>query len=288
MQENSKKSIHRLQEYITTKGISLNKLSLELGLSNSYFSKMVRNSGSIGSDIIEKIIRLYPDLNADWLLTGNGCMIKNVPSQNFSEQDLECPPFLSPSCRGQKKETDEDINELNYPDDLKIHIDQIKNKRVNHWISEDYISDNDKSAISFMWDIFDKNIVRTLYQSSIHILNNKIAILKRDLMDLYEDDYSLIEAINRFKLGSYSSKFEMPPTSSERMKILNEEFENEFSKIEDKKLKAAFWVLELEQAINDMHDSIHLTITLFRHASHFISIYHQTKLTGENNDQNKS
>ena len=118
MQENSKKSIHRLQEYTTTKGITLNKLAIELGLSNSYFSKMVRNSGSIGSDIIEKIIRLHPDLSAEWLLTGNGDMLKTVPNVNDVIDNTKCPQNLSVTCHGQEEKPNKyvnkkDCNELN-------------------------------------------------------------------------------------------------------------------------------------------------------------------------------
>jgi len=74
--ENNTKLIHRLDEYITAKGVSFNRLAIDLGLSNSYFSKMVKNSGSVGSDVIEKILRFNPELSAEWLLTGEGDMIK--------------------------------------------------------------------------------------------------------------------------------------------------------------------------------------------------------------------
>ena len=72
--ENNTKLIHRLGEYLTVKGISFNRLAVDLGLSNSYFSKMIKNAGSVGSDVVEKILRIHPDLNADWLLTGRGPM----------------------------------------------------------------------------------------------------------------------------------------------------------------------------------------------------------------------
>lgn len=88
-EENNTKTIHRLQEYTTIKDISFNKLSVELGLSNSYFSKMVKNGGSIGSDVIEKILRIYTDINADWLLTGRGSMLKTESMPPMGEQEME-------------------------------------------------------------------------------------------------------------------------------------------------------------------------------------------------------
>lgn len=81
-EENNTKTIHRLSEYTTKTGISFNKLAIELGLSNSYFNKMVKNGGSIGSDIIENILRIYSDISADWLLTGRGSMLRSESSKS--------------------------------------------------------------------------------------------------------------------------------------------------------------------------------------------------------------
>lgn len=84
--ENITKTIHRLSEYTTKTGISFNKLATEIGISNSYFSKMIKNGGSIGSDIIENILRIHPDINADWLMTGRGSMLHTNQDQfTFSQ-----------------------------------------------------------------------------------------------------------------------------------------------------------------------------------------------------------
>jgi len=82
------KSIQRLAYFIETKGLSLNKLSMQIGVSNSYFSKMVRNNASIGSDILEKILRTFPDLNAEWLLTGAGEMTNDLLKVGEIDQKL--------------------------------------------------------------------------------------------------------------------------------------------------------------------------------------------------------
>ena len=89
--ENNTKLIHRLGEYVAQKGISFNRLAVELGLSNSYFSKMVKSSGSVGSDVIEKILRMYPDLNPDWLLIGNDPMFRPglEPVGLMSEEEMD-------------------------------------------------------------------------------------------------------------------------------------------------------------------------------------------------------
>lgn len=58
------------------KKISMNKLSQEIEVSNSYFSKMVRKKGGFGSEIVEKILRHWPDVSAEWFITGHGSPIK--------------------------------------------------------------------------------------------------------------------------------------------------------------------------------------------------------------------
>jgi len=73
--ENITKTIERIAYFVEKKGISLNKFSQQLGVSNSYFSKMIKNKASVGSDIIENILRFYPEINTNWLLTGTGDML---------------------------------------------------------------------------------------------------------------------------------------------------------------------------------------------------------------------
>lgn len=284
MQENNTKSIHRLQEFITNKGISLNKLSVELGLSNSYFSKMVRNSGSIGSDIIEKIVRLYPELNIEWLLTGNGCMLKKDVKCTPLEQNIEnkeCTPFLSPQCT-LNESTRENEND---PEWLQKKIDRVNKDKKEQIDKEGYISDNDRDTIGYMWEMFDKKAIRLLYQQSLRALSNKIGLLKREQKELYNDQCLLLEAINRFKLGNYASKFEINYTCDELINRFNEQFENEFSNIEDKKLKAVFLVLELEDEIDSIRDSISQDIYFFNKASKFISTYHRSEQSDKKDDQ---
>ncbi|MDR1633033.1 MAG: hypothetical protein LBR97_09220 [Dysgonamonadaceae bacterium] len=86
MQENSEnftKIIERLSYFIEIKGDNFNKLAINIGLSNSYFSKMLKNKGSLGEDIIRKILLYYENINPEWLILGSGSMTKkeSVSSQ---------------------------------------------------------------------------------------------------------------------------------------------------------------------------------------------------------------
>ena len=68
--------IERIYQLIDYKKDSVYKISNEIGVSNGYFSKTKAKNGSVGGDIIEKIVNYYTDVNVEWLLTGKGDMLK--------------------------------------------------------------------------------------------------------------------------------------------------------------------------------------------------------------------
>ncbi|MDR0694331.1 MAG: helix-turn-helix domain containing protein [Prevotellaceae bacterium] len=72
--------LNRLTEFLQTTGDSLVNIADEIGVSRSYFSTAKISKSEIGSDKIVKILLLYPQLSADWLLTGVGFMIKEAKS----------------------------------------------------------------------------------------------------------------------------------------------------------------------------------------------------------------
>ena len=70
------KTIDRLIQFITYAGLSARQFDISIGASNGYTLRMKKNSASIGSDVIENILRVYPQLNVVWLITGEGAMLK--------------------------------------------------------------------------------------------------------------------------------------------------------------------------------------------------------------------
>lgn len=63
----------RLIEYVKLKGLTNSSFQKSIGVSGSYIQNIV---DSIGLDKLRVISASYPDLNTDWLLTGEGDMIK--------------------------------------------------------------------------------------------------------------------------------------------------------------------------------------------------------------------
>lgn len=69
------KPIERIAMYLQFKSITPHSFERKIHLSNGYFSKQIKNLGSVGSDILVKIHESYPELNMLWVITGEGQMI---------------------------------------------------------------------------------------------------------------------------------------------------------------------------------------------------------------------
>lgn len=68
--------LDRLKEYIDYKGITISAFEKSTGMSNASFGKQLKQKKAIGTDRLENIINTYPDISAEWLLTGEGPMLK--------------------------------------------------------------------------------------------------------------------------------------------------------------------------------------------------------------------
>ncbi len=82
------KTIDRLIQFIKFSGLSARQFDLSIGAGNGYTLRMQKNNASIGSDVIENIIKTYPELNLVWLITGEGEMLKTdekEPILNFED-----------------------------------------------------------------------------------------------------------------------------------------------------------------------------------------------------------
>lgn len=64
----------RLKEFVSKQGLGQNAFEKKVGIAIGYLAS---KSVSVTSDTIEKVIENFPNLNLDWLITGEGDMIKN-------------------------------------------------------------------------------------------------------------------------------------------------------------------------------------------------------------------
>ena len=82
----------RLQIFMDNKGLNDNKMTVKAGLSIGQLGKARNGTKGLNSASIEKILYAYPDLDANWLLTGEGEMLKSEKSKQTPEvQEIHHP-----------------------------------------------------------------------------------------------------------------------------------------------------------------------------------------------------
>lgn len=85
------KAIDRVYQYIDLKGIKVVDFERGSSISNGYLSKMKQRSAGMGEDILNQILENCPDICPEWLLTGNGPMLKDDSSPDV--QLIHNPPY---------------------------------------------------------------------------------------------------------------------------------------------------------------------------------------------------
>lgn len=81
----SENTIQRIKKYLDAKGLKISTLEKEAGMSNGSFASQLKNNKTIGIDKLENILKKYTDINLEWLLTGNGSMLK---MNTFTKKDI--------------------------------------------------------------------------------------------------------------------------------------------------------------------------------------------------------
>ncbi len=96
-------------QFIKFAGLSARQFDISIGASNGYILRMQKNNASIGSDVIENIIRIYPQLNVVWLLTGEGEMLNSKKEVSFTDfnslprtQQLEIENIIERKIKEEK------------------------------------------------------------------------------------------------------------------------------------------------------------------------------------------
>lgn len=69
------KLLKRIDVFIQHSGLSYNKFEKLVGASRGGISAALRADRNIGVNIVENILKEFPDLNSEWLLRGNGEML---------------------------------------------------------------------------------------------------------------------------------------------------------------------------------------------------------------------
>lgn len=88
--------LDRIKQYLDAKGISVSAFERSIGMSNASFGKSLKNGGAIGTDKLENILTVYPDISVDWLFSGKGSMFKkesNTPESSVTTNPRSGIPY---------------------------------------------------------------------------------------------------------------------------------------------------------------------------------------------------
>lgn len=87
--------LKRIKDYIDYKGIKISSFEKSAGLSNGSFGGQLKKNRTIGIDKLENILKIYPDLNANWVLTGKGDMLRDKHDHVRTQPSLTSPMPLT-------------------------------------------------------------------------------------------------------------------------------------------------------------------------------------------------
>jgi len=79
--------LKRIHEFLLDQNLSFNKFEIALGVSHGSISNAWKRQKNIGSNVIEKILTIYPEIRAEWLLRGEGEMLNFSCNRELEPQD---------------------------------------------------------------------------------------------------------------------------------------------------------------------------------------------------------
>lgn len=118
----------RIRKLITIKeGGSQIKLASKLNVTPPYVAKLIKEGGSVGIEPIIKLLKIYPDLDARWLVLGEGDFIeesqikqlKNLIHSKISDllKIEEMIPYFTPDELREYTEATINLVSFNYTEE---------------------------------------------------------------------------------------------------------------------------------------------------------------------------
>lgn len=71
--------VNRLSQIIKYRRLTSSQFADEVGVQRSSVSHVLSERNNPSLDFITKVIMRYPEINAEWLLTGRGKMVEEIP-----------------------------------------------------------------------------------------------------------------------------------------------------------------------------------------------------------------
>ena len=186
----------RIQQIISSNQLTISSFSREIGLINGVtISKIINQNRKPSSKTIGRIIKAFPDINYDWLVNGEGDMIKEskvkaqpVDHDNFTLTAVQVTEFMRKYYPYSTKESEDTVVRL---------IEKSQDKIIN-FLKASYIPEKVSREVHF------KALTEKMYEGN-KVLDTKITYLneKMEHIDTLIEEiekYNLIEEIRKVQL----------------------------------------------------------------------------------------
>lgn len=94
----------RIILFIEYKKLNIKEFETIIGISNGTLGKAIDRNGSINSTKLPIILEQFPELSADWLITGKGEMLRTTNGQEGKTENAEDAERLRETISQLKKE----------------------------------------------------------------------------------------------------------------------------------------------------------------------------------------
>ncbi len=109
----------RIVELLNTEGLSASKFADIIGVQRSSMSHILSGRNNPSLDFIQKVMRSFPHVSGDWLISGRGEMAKNQGAASLFQEvikDEDPTPYPANQPPKLKKEVNETSH--NKPDQI--------------------------------------------------------------------------------------------------------------------------------------------------------------------------
>jgi len=119
--------LDRILLILQIKNLSSSKFAEEIGVQRSGISHIISGRNKPSLEFVQKLLNRFPDINAEWLISGKGEMIKSEPQRKEIEVQTEIN-YKNNSNSSKDLIIDEDFNSVNADEkDGKIIQDTLIN-----------------------------------------------------------------------------------------------------------------------------------------------------------------
>jgi transcriptional regulator with XRE-family HTH domain len=102
---------NRLQQFLQAENITPARFADQIGIQRSGVSHILSGRNKPGFDFIEKMLRCYPSLNAEWIITGKGKMYKEIRTASLFDEVSATPPATTLTAPSADQDSDESATE---------------------------------------------------------------------------------------------------------------------------------------------------------------------------------